>query len=70
MVEHFRFLELGCLILSILVFQAVRETDGEIPKIRERGKNILFHRCVTCATVIWRSTLLVVLNLIPVTECL
>jgi hypothetical protein len=53
MVEHFRFLELGCLILSTLVFQSVTEIGGERYKIPPRGKNILFHPSVTCATIIW-----------------
>lgn len=70
MVEHFRFLELGCLILSTLVFQASTGIDGESNKIGQAGKNILFHPCVTCCTIIWQSTVLVVLNLIQVTECL
>jgi hypothetical protein len=68
MVEHFRFLELGRLILSTLVFQAVTVIDGESYKFQQHGKNILFHPCVICTTIIWGSTLLVVLNLIPVTE--
>lgn len=70
MVEHFRFLELGCLILSTLVLQAFTGIDGESNKIGQAGKNILFHPCVTCGTIIWRSTVLVVLNLIQATECL
>jgi hypothetical protein len=68
MVEHFIFLDLGCLILSTLVFQAVTGIDGESHKITQYGKNILFHPCLSCAIKIWGSTLLVVLNLIPVTE--
>jgi hypothetical protein len=70
MVEHFRFLELGYLILSTLVFQAFTGIDVESNKTGQSGKNILFHPCVTCATIIWQTTVLVVLNLIQVTECL
>jgi hypothetical protein len=42
MVERFGFLELGCLILSTLVFQASTGIGGEINKIRQNGKNIFF----------------------------
>jgi len=70
MVEYFKYLELGCLILSTLVFQVLTGISGDKHSSGQRGKNILFHPCVICATIIWRSTLLAVLNLIPVTECL
>jgi hypothetical protein len=69
MAERLRFLELGCLILSTLVFQALGEIGGKSQNI-PHGKNIVFHPCVTCATIIWRSTVLVVLNLTKVTGML
>jgi hypothetical protein len=63
MAERLRFFELGLLILSSFVCQALGKTDGESKNIGDRGKNILFRPCVTCATIIRRSTVLVVLNL-------
>jgi hypothetical protein len=70
MVERLRCFELRCLILSVIVFQAIEKIDGESQNIGSNGKNILFHPCVTCDTIIRRSTVLVVLNLTKVTGML